>query len=693
LETDLSAPDDLALLNALDAGILSIVAAGNDGPNLGTIGSPSSAPWVLTVAASTQSGTSFTEAIEITAPTDLTGRMLMREASFTPQLIGLSAVATEVVAADDGQNVLANGIVGSTRDACEPLSGSNALSGRIVLIERGGCEFELKLEHAERAGAVGAIVYNNTGFPIVMNGTPGSVSIPAVMISSGDGQQLLDRLSAGQVVSARLEKGIILERSNSGNQMSDFSSRGPALSEADFLKPDVTAPGVEILAGHTRDAANGLRGLDFQYLSGTSMSAPQAAGVAALLKEAHPDWTPGSLKSALMTTAYQDVVQDTRESDAHPFDMGAGHIDANFAHEPGLVYDTDFLDHAAYLCGIDDSPFLVSDCEVLLQAGFSFAPRELNLPSIGVTELISGDLVTRRVTNLGPPGTYRASVAQPFGMEVSIDPPSLTLGTGDTGEFSVFFETTNPDLDLWTFGDIVWSDDVHRVRSPMAVRPVTLRAPTDLELFGIEGEGTYEVAYGYSGAYDSSVHGLNPPFLLEENAFVDDDATNSFSFRDGNGVAQHSFSVEPGDLYLRVSLFDELTDGNDDLDLYLYFCPESGNCIQIGESGGFTSEEEIDIPFPFPGNYTVLVHGFETDQVAGGPGARYSLFAWSISNSDPGGNLQITIPTSVEVGDRFDLEIVWGPLDPAQRYFGGLLHFTPNSIDPFAITLVTARDY
>src|SRR5690606_3798319 len=86
LETDLTAPDDMALLNAFDAGILTVVAAGNDGPSYETIGSPSSAPWVLTVAASTQTGTRFDEAVEITAPADLAGRIAMREARFTPQL-------------------------------------------------------------------------------------------------------------------------------------------------------------------------------------------------------------------------------------------------------------------------------------------------------------------------------------------------------------------------------------------------------------------------------------------------------------------------------------------------------------------------------------------------------------------------------------------------------------------------------
>jgi hypothetical protein len=524
-----------------------------------------------------------------------------------------------------------------------------------------------------------------------MNGRTNVVNIPAVMIGASDGQRLVNRLVDDGVVTATLEKGLFINRNLFGNEMASFSSRGPSLSEADFLKPDVTAPGVDILAGHTRDAANGLRGEDFQYLSGTSMSTPHVAGIAALLKQAHPDWSPGALKSALMTTAYQDVVNFDLETAAHPFDMGAGHVDANRAYDPGLVYDTDFLDHAAYLCGLDEPPFPATDCDILAQAGFSFAAREVNLPSVGVTELIPGDLVTRRVTNVGPPATYRANVTAPFGVDVLVEPSSLTLGTGESGDFAVTFGTSSPDLDLWTFGALEWSDDTHVVRSPLAVRPVTMRVVRELHLFGTDGEGTFEADFGYTGSYDVTVHGLNPPFYMVEDAFVDEDTTNSFSFRSGGGVAQHFFNVGPNDLYLRIATFDELTDGNDDLDLYLYYCADGVTCTQVAESGSFTSDEQIDLELPEPGQYALLVHGYETDPVAGGPGARYSLFAWVFSSTDDQNNLGITIPISVASGDRYDLGVLWQNLDPAVRYFGGILHYTPNFDQPYSLTTVTAQ--
>src|SRR5690606_27629775 len=163
LETDLTAPDDLALLDAFDAGVLTVVAAGNDGPDYATIGSPSSAPWVLTVGASTQNGTRFEEAIEITKPSDLAGRIAMREAGFTPRLTASRATEAPLVLVDDGIDRAPIGGPGSVRDACEPISNADELDGAIALIERGRCDFQIKLRHAEDAGAAAAIVYDTGG--------------------------------------------------------------------------------------------------------------------------------------------------------------------------------------------------------------------------------------------------------------------------------------------------------------------------------------------------------------------------------------------------------------------------------------------------------------------------------------------------------------------------------------------------
>ena len=704
LETDLDAPDDLALLDALDAGVLSVVAAGNDGPDLDTIGSPSSAPWVLTTAASTQDGELFDDAIEITAPTDLTDTLVMREASFTPPLSVDDPIEEWLVTADDGETESGRlgTTAGTTRDACQPLTNTVAMNGRIALIERGSCEFQVKIANAEDAGAVAVVVYHNTGSPIVMNGDTGSVGIPAVMISNADGQRLVDRLAADaddddietdeQRVTVRLALGIYASVPGEGNVIADFSSRGPSLSDANILKPDVTAPGVDILAGQTPYVANGLRGETYQYLSGTSQAAPEVTGAAALLKEAHPGWSPSALKSALMTTAYVEVVNaDGDPADA--FDMGAGHIDPNIAVDPGLVYDSSFADHAAYLCGLPQPPFAAADCAAHAAAGFPSTAVDLNLPSIAVAGLISGDVIRRRVTNVGLPGSYTAEVIPPPNLDVVVEPSSLVLGTGQTAEFTLRFIDHGAERDLWNFGEIAWRSRTHNVESPIAVQAVTLRAAPEIFLSGRQGTTTLPVGFGYDGAYGATVHGLNLPTLDSNgqvpSGFVDDDATNTFSFRVTTGVTSHAFTVPANQLLLRVALFDEHTDGQDDLDLYLFYCPNN-ECSQIAKSDGVTSDEQIDVPRPEEGSYVLLVHGFETDEVAGGPGANYSLFTWSLGLNDIAGNLTVAAPTTVANGDRVDFQVQWSALDPGSRYLGAISHTTPSGIyDATIVNVVT----
>ncbi len=689
-QNDITEPDGLALLNAFDAGVLAVVAGGNDGPDYGTITSPSSAPWVMTVAASTQTGTAFSEAISITAPASLVGNVEMREASFTPALTVSSPIEAPLIAAVDSTPT--GNSTGSPGDACSALTNATRVAGEILLAERGGCEFQVKIENAEDAGAVGVIVYDDSaGEPIVMNGDAGTVHIPAVMIGSDDGQRLLSALAGTQQVTVKLAKGVFVPVTTAGNIIADFSSRGPALTDANFLKPDVTAPGVDILAGTTPTPANGVQGERYTYYSGTSQATPEVAGVAALLKEAHPDWSPSALKSALMTSAYQQVVNPDGSA-TNPFDRGAGHISPNHAIDPGLVYTNEFRDHAAYLCGTLSPPFSQADCAGYAAAGLSSSATDLNLPSVALAELITGDVVKRRVTNLGPPSTYSASIVAPQDVAISVKPATLVLGTGESADLSLQFTSTSTAFDQWDFGQLTWNDGKHTVVSPIAVQPVLLRAAPEIRLTGASGTATLPVAFGYDGPYTPRVHGLRAPLTDASghviSGHVDDDPANNFNFPNGPGITLQGITVPPGQLYLRIALFDQYTDGNDDLDLYLFFCPDgtTNSCSQVGQSGSFTSNEKIDVPTPTPGMYIVAVHGFETDQVAGGPGANYSLFVWSFGIDDDVGNAAATGPGSVNPGDRVDLGLSWAQLAPGMHYLGAVSHETPRGL--YALTIL-----
>jgi hypothetical protein len=147
--------------------------------------------------------------------------------------------------------------------------------------------------------------------------------------------------------------------------------------------------------------------------------------------------------------------------------------------------------------------------------------------------------------------------------------------------------------------------------------------------------------------------------------------------------------VPPNQAYLRFALFDEATDGDDDLDLYVYYCPND-ICSRIGESGSETSEEEYSLVTPPAGRYAVLVHGFETDQVAGGPGANYQLFAWAFGLVDDAGNMTVSAPASVTAGSTETLQVSWSGLAADRRYLGAISHVTPSGL--VALTIVNIRN-
>ena len=135
-----------------------------------------------------------------------------------------------------------------------------------------------------------------------------------------------------------------------------------------------------------------------------------------------------------------------------------------------------------------------------------------------------------------------------------------------------------------------WTDGDRKVATPLALQPVTLRAPERVSLIGSGGTFEIHVAFGYTGEYFAGIHGLRAPYV--EAGFVDEDASNAFSFRFEDGVTAHLIDVPADQLFARFALFDDLTDGADDLDLYVFHCPDN-ECRQVAESGGFTSEEEI----------------------------------------------------------------------------------------------------
>jgi len=679
-----TAPDDVALLGAAKAGVLAVVAAGNEGPNLSTIGSPAGGPWVITAAASSRDGDASFEAIEVKTPSAIAGLIAIKEANFTPRLADRGPVDSALVLVDDDDDTFDDGSAGTTSDACEPLVNDSELSDKIALIQRGGCSFTDKIRNAADAGAVAAVVYNIAGDPIVMNGTSGESDIPAVMIGQADGNLIIAELDADIEVTVSLDDGQLLTEDDNGNVMATFSARGPG-PVADILKPDVTAPGINILAGYTPDATNATPDENFAYLSGTSMSTPHVAGVAALLLQAHPDWSPAAIKSALMTTARQSLVAPDGETPANPFDFGAGHIVPNAANDPGLVYDVSDDQYDAFACGTASPGVTTERCDELEAAGFSFLAADLNQPSISVGRLAGERTVTRTVTNATDQSeTYTASIVAPSGIGVAVNPPSISIGPGQSASFDVTLSSLSGPLDLWRFGSVTWDSGTHSVYSTLAVRPTSVTAPAQVTDFGDSGTLSFPVEFGYTGAYSPGVHGLRLPLVVD--GFVEPDPTKTFEFDSGKtGVTIHLIDVPADEAYLRFALFDTLTDGDDDLDLFIYFCADNVNCVRVGESGEPTSNEEVNFLLPAGGRYAAAVHGFETDNLAGGRGANYSLLAWSFGLIDDQGNMTATGPSFVDAGTTENITVDWAGLLPDTIYLGGISHNTPQGLSGLTV--------
>ncbi|KAM3207677.1 hypothetical protein ACQJBY_062751 [Aegilops geniculata] len=245
--------------------------------------------------------------------------------------------------------------------------------------------------------------------------------------------------------------------------VASFSSRGPSLAFPAILKPDITAPGVGILAAE-RDS--------YVFKSGTSMACPHVSAVTAMLKSVHPDWSPAMIKSAIVTTAsvtdrFGMPIQanGVPRKLADPFDFGGGHMDPDRAVDPGLVYDQDAREYNKFL-----------NCTLGLQDGCKSYNLNLNLPSITVPDLKDHVILRRTVTNVGPAeATYHLVVEAPAGIDVMVEPSaiSFTQGSSRSATFMATFTTRQRVQGGYTFGSLTWSDgSTHSVRIPVAIRTV-----------------------------------------------------------------------------------------------------------------------------------------------------------------------------------------------------------------------------
>ncbi|RLM91830.1 subtilisin-like protease SBT5.3 [Panicum miliaceum] len=510
----LSDPIAIGTFFAAQSGVAVVCSAGNSGPRPGTV--TNAAPWMFTVGASTMDR-------DFPAYVTFGGGLTIEQTAPTAkgQSLGASTLPLgQAYPIVSGKN--ANAAYQPTSNSSLCLAGSldpAKVTGKIVVCVRGENGRVEKGHVVKEAGGIGMVLCNDAGSGDSVVADPHLVA--AAHCSYSQCIHLFNYLHTTENPSGYINATDASFGVKPAPAMADFSSRGPNAVTPQILKPDITAPGVGVIAAYSGAVSptelpfDDRRGVRYNIMSGTSMSCPHVTGIAGLLRTKYPTWSPAMIKSAIMTTATTvaedgNPIQDETGAEATPFSYGSGHVNPVNALDPGLVYDTTLADYTNFLCSLKLTQNPVQDLQgnlpVRLPVNYSVPvnlllplfnaagepcacsqgpygrPEDMNYPSIAVTCLSGSTTVRRRLRNVGAPGEYRVTVTEPAGVKVTVAPDVLGFGIGEE-EFTVKLDVVDADAaSNYPFGSIVWSDangldaygsgvgEAHRVRSPIVVK-------------------------------------------------------------------------------------------------------------------------------------------------------------------------------------------------------------------------------
>ncbi|NAZ80735.1 S8 family serine peptidase, partial [Kineococcus sp. R8] len=618
--TTVNDPVELAFLSAASAGIFVSASAGNSGPGASTLDHAS--PWLTTVAAATAVPREGT--VLLGDGTKLVGARLVQQPLGSRDLVLSSAVAVAGKPAADVANCIAGTL-------------SAQAKGKIVVCNRGVSDRVAKSAEVARVGGAGMVL---------VNPTPNSVdadahTVPTVHLDTRAGERVKAYIAATAKPTAQFQVGSTTVRSTPTPQIAGFSSRGPtAATDGDVLKPDIAGPGVGVIAGV---APGPNRGNLFGSLSGTSMSAPHIAGLAALYFGVNPRWSPMAVKSAMMTTSRALVNADGSEN-RNPFDGGAGFVDPTKMLNPGLVYDSAAPDWVAFLEGAG------------IQTGTGVEavdPSDLNQASIAVGSLAGEQTVTRSVTSTTA-GLFNATATVP-GFDVRVTPSVLVFNApGETKKFTVTFTRTTAEQEEWATGSLTWRGANLSVRSPIALKPIPVVAPDQVTGTGTAGSTDVTVTSGVSGDLPVTTAGLAAGSTGEGDLAPGADDQYRVEIAEGTTLAR--FDVRAGDPL-------------SDLDLGLFRLAADGTAEQVAVSATASADELIDVLAPEAGTYVVQVAGYAA--APGKASAPYELTSYAVTPDTTEGDLTVDPnPVPVTAGEPATFSLGWSGLEPGTRYLG-----------------------
>jgi subtilisin family serine protease len=668
-----------AFFGAAAAGVFVAASAGNSGPT-STAPAPVAhiSPWLTTVGNSTHDRIYLGDATLGNGAT-VTGTSGNANTPSAPLILSKDA---GLAGADPAQLAQCFGAADGLPALLDPAK----VTGKVLVCDRGNNVLVNKSANGKTAGAVGVIIANVEGGASTILSQPHTVS--TVHITKENGKIVKDYVAANptSATGALGNLRATVDTSVKAPIMNGSSSRGPNVANANILKPDLTAPGTDILAavtaGLSKDQRNAVAAgdpspiADWAFYTGTSMASPHVAGVAALLKQRHPDWTPAAIKSALMTTAYDTYTDGltsgvawdatARNTGTLPWGQGAGHIKPSSAADPGLVYDIAPIDYARFLCGQG----LIYSAAQCSNFGGSIAAQNLNLASLTAGNVLGSMTLTRTVTNVGSTtATYNATASVP-GYKVEVAPSQLVLAAGAKATFTVKITRVDAPVDTWAYGKLVWSDGSHTVRSPLTVRGSALAVTSGVYSEATSGSKIITVGTGFAGSL-SAVKGGLIPASQETRTVVQGTSLSTANAQcaagGSAGVNLHTVSIPSGTIAARFSLFDDevtgATSGLSDLDLVVI----KGSTV-VGSSGGDTANESVQLLNPAAGDYKVCVVGYAPR----GGSASYVLSSWLVNSSSTGGNFKVNMPSSATIGGTASVGMSWSGLATGKRYVGAV---------------------
>ena len=626
--TDVVDPVEIGFLNAAAAGVFVAASAGNSGPTESTVAHNS--PWLTTVAASTH--VAYEGTVVLGNLARYAGASTTATADGTTGRVVLSTQAV-LAGADPVQARLCNT---GTLDPAK-------VSGTIVVCDRGGFARVIKSATVKAAGGIGMILANTSRSSLDAD----LHSVPTVHVDEVAGGAVKEYVNANPTTAtATLARGNLTDKPTPVPQIAGFSSRGPALAAGgDLLKPDITAPGVSVIAAVAPPSNSGR---DWDFYSGTSMSSPHVAGLAAYYLSKFPRWSPMAVKSAMMTTAYDLSGTTVGSKDSDPFNQGAGHVDPTRFLDPGVVFESDEDDWYSYIAGQGTAVPASSGTTQGIDAS------DLNVASLAIGDLAGVQTVTRELTDVSrSQETYKATYSGSNAVTVEFDNnATYVVPAGGTVPVRMTISATGTSYGAYAKGFVTFNGDKgHKVRIPVAVQPLRAKAPAEVSAKVSAGPITISGVSGFDGLLGTTVTGLVG--VKPELSTV------------ATGLSkEHTVVVPASTDYVRFDV--DADDNTDDLDLTVYSVVD-GKHTEVGMSATGAADEQVNLVKPAAGTYVAVVQGYA---LATGSDGSYSFAGLAVPSTDSG-NLELSLASQpVAKNQSFTITASWKGLDATMRYLG-----------------------